>query len=374
MALQPLCVYTCLLSALCCANHRARPSPSRTARFLFINLRKRVAAFLVALEQQEARKQAAAVTATASTAAALAAPTANRSAQANKNEDQAKEQEQTEHASTGANTVAARLTLPLLHTDVQSDGAVELSECGRTDVDADACASRAATASAAQPSRLVVARTASLPSATSSSSLQLPNSPILGSSTLMLPHSTVGGSTVHVRLATSRTGSMSGQQLLAAPAPTRTPTPTLRSFASTSTAAASSTSATAAATATRAAVIAVPSFGAAAAVSQSAARLSELRGALHKLNLLTALVTVILLGTGSVQVPDLLDYFGGAALPAVVHSPTGPDDPYPLFNLASTALDQLSIIAILSATNAACAQCARSTRAAPTPVVFCACR
>lgn len=321
------------------------------ARFLFINLRKRVAAFLVALEQQEARKQAGALAAAAATAAAVAAQAAKRTA---KESEQANEQP--DRASVAASSPpspsASPFTSPLLPPATRSDGVIELSERVRAGGDADADV-------ATHPAHLaVVARTASLTSATSSSSpslLQLPNSPTMGSSTLMLPHAvsplSPGGKTVHIRLAPSRPVSGSGSGSGAQVAPSPSATSPLRTFASTSAVAVSSQSGAATATAATGAAAAASSIVVAATVSQSDARLAELHGALRKLNWLTALVTVILLGTASVSLPDLMSYFEGAALPAVVHSPTGPDDPFPVFNLATTALNQAAVVAILSDNN-----------------------
>jgi len=95
-------------------------------------------------------------------------------------------------------------------------------------------------------------------------------------------------------------------------------------------------------------------------VLQSEARLLELHRALSKLHLMTALMTLLLLGTSCVQIPRLILYARGETLTEIVDSPTRPDDPFPWLSGASTFMDVGAIFTVLyenhSRTRTACKQ------------------
>lgn len=331
--------------------------------FLYINLRKRVAAFLVALlQQEERRKEAAAAAATAASAAAVLSVQASKRAEQEKKELEKdpkrkeptaeQEQEQAEDVS-GSAAAALPSDVPLLSPASPSDaGVVELSECGRGDGGGDGDSSDAA-AAATKPKHLLVARTATLTHATSSSSsssLQLPNSPTPGSpspSLLLPPEAPLspGGNTVHIRLVPSKAAARAVKPSLAQVAPVPAPAP--RASASASSAAGGAEAGANAASAPTSSSASAAATAGSAGVSQSEARLAELYGALRKLNLLTALVTVLLLGTGCVQIPNLQRYMRGETLSFVVRSPTEDSDGFPFLSGASTCMNQGALMAIL---------------------------
>ena len=328
--------------------------------FLFINLRKRVAAFLVTLLQQEERRKkeaaTAAASASASAAAVLSVQASKRAALQKKEQREKESATQQEQATEQAEDVGADAlpsVVPLLSPASPSDGVVELSEVGRADGDGDGNDNGGDAAATKTKHLLVGARSATLTHATSSSSsLQLPNSPTPGSSTLLLPPEaplSPGGNTVHIRLVPSKTAARAVKPSLAqvAPAPTPAPSHAPRASTSASSVAAGAEAGTSAASVPTSSATASPSGT--AALSQSEARLAELYGALRKLNLLTALVTVLLLGTGCVQIPNLQRYMRGETLSSVVRSPTADSDGFPFLSGASTCMNQGALMAILYA-------------------------
>lgn len=87
----------------------------------------------------------------------------------------------------------------------------------------------------------------------------------------------------------------------------------------------------------------------AAGTSQADTRLSDLRAALRKLNLLTLLVNVLLIGTSIVQLPNQIKYLShGTIVREVVVSPSeeGAED-FPLLSGGSTGMNHVALMTIL---------------------------
>ena len=76
-------------------------------------------------------------------------------------------------------------------------------------------------------------------------------------------------------------------------------------------------------------------------------RLLELTRALRKLVLVTALVTLLLVGTVCAQVPTLMKYLEGGVIASVVRSPTHSSDPYPATNALAALVNQGALATIV---------------------------
>ena len=283
-------------------------------RFLFLGLRKRVSAYLVMLEQQARRKPT-----TAPSAAVVATVTAVTVVQESKRATMDKKLEQPVQLPESA--AASLSTSPLLVPAAPSDGLVELS-------DQDGAAKH-----------IVL------------SSLQLPSSPSAHKNSSPTVGSSSGGNAALLRLDPS-TGGSSFSFSTAAPSarvdasssPARVVRPTLAQVAPAPLRAAGVPFSSAVVrTGAGSTAGAVPLGG----VPQSDARLDELRGAIRKLNIMTVFMSIPLVGTSCVAIPNLLRYANGEILDEIVRSPTADSDGFPWLSGAATSFTLVTLLVAL---------------------------
>lgn len=82
-------------------------------------------------------------------------------------------------------------------------------------------------------------------------------------------------------------------------------------------------------------------------VPQSDARLDELRGAVRKLNLMTVFMSIPLVGTSCVAIPNLLRYADGEILDEIVRSPMADSDGFPWLSGAATSFTLVALLVAL---------------------------